>query len=136
MRISSRNFSCTFAKTAQRRGKEEGEVAAGAVEPSRSTGATAKDTDEEYDVIVIGSGIGGLSAASLLAKYGRGQRGEPKTQSSPAHTRMACISFSPTTVYIREPTCARVCFKSLSLDSPRVCLHVFRASSPPMSAPV
>ena len=35
-----------------------------------SSGSTAADTDEEYDVIVIGSGIGGLSAASLLSKYG------------------------------------------------------------------
>jgi hypothetical protein len=31
---------------------------------------TSADTDEEYDIIVIGSGIGGLSAASLLSKYG------------------------------------------------------------------
>ena len=28
------------------------------------------DADEEYDVVVIGSGIGGLSCGSLLAKYG------------------------------------------------------------------
>ena len=38
--------------------------------PSQSTGCTAKDTEEEYDIIVIGSGIGGLSCASLLSKYG------------------------------------------------------------------
>ena len=32
--------------------------------------SSAEDTEEEYDVIVVGSGIGGLSAASLLSKYG------------------------------------------------------------------
>ena len=37
---------------------------------STKSGVSAEDTDEEYDVVVIGSGIGGLSAASLLPKYG------------------------------------------------------------------
>ena len=36
-----------------------------------TTTAAAVGEEEEVDVVVIGSGIGGLSAASLLSTYGK-----------------------------------------------------------------
>jgi len=43
---------------------------AGAVTANATSTSVLDDADEEYDVVVIGSGIGGLSCGSLLAKYG------------------------------------------------------------------
>jgi len=36
----------------------------------KAMAGSIESPDEEYDCVVIGSGIGGLSCASLLARYG------------------------------------------------------------------
>lgn len=46
-------------------------IASSASTSTKSGKSTTQGEEEEYDVVVIGSGIGGLSCASLLATAGR-----------------------------------------------------------------
>jgi len=52
--------------------------------------AASSNEDEEVDVVVIGSGVGGLSPASLLAQYGK----QVLVLEAHEHPGISCVMYS------------------------------------------